>query len=158
MLADVPCQGVILGMPGFTTVYTFPQTVNCCERQVCKLRALPIFTFVNKMDRPSLSPFELLDQIEGEFGMRMAPVLWPIGDGDQFKVGGCNYLHAPVSVHAYSSPSFVTQNNTFTCEATTVTQQSVLSTSNAVPMDRLGLCCWGRGLVISRNAWPIHSV
>lgn len=37
------------------------------------------------MDRPSLSPFDLLDQIEREFGMRMAPVLWPIGDGDQFK-------------------------------------------------------------------------
>lgn len=58
----------------------------CALRQVCKLRALPIFTFVNKMDRPSLSPFELLDQIEREFGMKMAPVLWPIGDGDQFKV------------------------------------------------------------------------
>lgn len=38
------------------------------------------------MDRPSLSPFELLDQIEREFGMKMAPVLWPIGDGEQFKV------------------------------------------------------------------------
>ncbi len=55
-------------------------------RQVCKLRELPIFTFVNKMDRPSLSPFELLDQIEREFGMQMAPVLWPIGDGERFKV------------------------------------------------------------------------
>ena len=54
--------------------------------QVCKLRELPIFTFVNKMDRPALSPFELLDQIEREFGMRMAPVLWPIGDGERFKV------------------------------------------------------------------------
>lgn len=41
------------------------------------------------MDRPSLGPFELLDQIEREFGMRMAPVLWPIGDGDQFQV---NYI------------------------------------------------------------------
>eukprot|EP00904_Undaria_pinnatifida_P005935 jgi/Undpi1/2471/HiC_scaffold_13.g05850.m2 len=60
-----------------------PQTRKLFE--VCKLRELPIFTFVNKMDRPSLSPFDLLDQIEREFGMRMAPVLWPIGDGDQFK-------------------------------------------------------------------------
>lgn len=56
--------------------------------KVCKLRELPIFTFVNKMDRPSLSPFDLLDQIEREFGMRMAPVLWPIGDGERFKVRG----------------------------------------------------------------------
>ncbi|CAM9703501.1 unnamed protein product, partial [Discosporangium mesarthrocarpum] len=53
--------------------------------QVCRLRDLPIFTFVNKMDRPALSPFELLDQIEGEFGMKMAPVLWPIGDGPLFQ-------------------------------------------------------------------------
>lgn len=54
--------------------------------QVCKLRALPIFTFVNKMDRPSLSPYELLDQIEKEFGIQMAPILWPIGDGERFQV------------------------------------------------------------------------
>ncbi|CAM9961723.1 unnamed protein product [Ascophyllum nodosum] len=60
-----------------------PQTRKLFE--VCKLRELPIFTFVNKMDRPALSPFELLDQIEREFGMRMAPVLWPIGDGERFK-------------------------------------------------------------------------
>lgn len=62
---------------------------DCPLDKVCKLRELPIFTFVNKMDRPSLGPFELLDQIEREFGMRMAPVLWPIGDGDQFQV---NYI------------------------------------------------------------------
>ncbi|CAB1112418.1 unnamed protein product [Ectocarpus sp. CCAP 1310/34] len=60
-----------------------PQTRKLFE--VCKLRELPIFTFVNKLDRPSLSPFELLDQIEREFGMKMAPVLWPIGDGEEFK-------------------------------------------------------------------------
>lgn len=67
--------------------FWFPQSrVVCALWQVCKLRELPIFTFVNKMDRPSLGPFELLDQIEREFGMKMAPVLWPIGDGEQFKV------------------------------------------------------------------------
>lgn len=60
-----------------------PQTRKLFE--VCKLRELPIFTFVNKMDRSSLSPFELVDQIEREFGMKVAPVLWPIGDGERFK-------------------------------------------------------------------------
>lgn len=55
-------------------------------KQVCKMRGLPIFTFVNKMDRPALNPFELVDQIEREFGMKMAPVLWPIGDGERFQV------------------------------------------------------------------------
>ncbi|CAM9520200.1 unnamed protein product, partial [Chrysoparadoxa australica] len=53
--------------------------------EVCRLRGLPIFTFCNKMDRPSLSPFELLDQVEGEFGLELVPILWPIGDGERFQ-------------------------------------------------------------------------
>lgn len=53
--------------------------------EVCRLRGLPIFTFCNKLDRPSISPFELLDQIERDFGLTMVPVLWPIGDGERFK-------------------------------------------------------------------------
>lgn len=42
-------------------------------------------TFVNKMDRPALSPYEIMDQIEQEFGLATYPILWPIGDGDRFK-------------------------------------------------------------------------
>lgn len=83
-----------------------------CERgvmrllyKVCKLRELPIFTFVNKMDRPSLSPFELVDQIEREFGMRMAPVLWPIGDGEQFKVRAQTKC-LEISYFGYVDPAF----------------------------------------------------
>jgi peptide chain release factor 3 len=53
--------------------------------EVCRLRKLPLFTFVNKMDRPALSPYEIMDQIEGEFGLETHPILWPIGDGDRFK-------------------------------------------------------------------------
>mmetsp|Transcript_17651 Transcript_17651/g.23237 ORF Transcript_17651/g.23237 Transcript_17651/m.23237 type:complete len:609 (+) Transcript_17651:70-1896(+) len=60
-----------------------PQTRKLFE--VCKLRGLPIFTFCNKMDRPALSPFELIDQIEAEFGLEMYPVVWPIGNGNRFK-------------------------------------------------------------------------
>ncbi|CAM9119892.1 unnamed protein product, partial [Heterosigma akashiwo] len=60
-----------------------PQTKKLFE--VCRLRGLPIFTFCNKMDRPALSPFDLVDQIEGEFGLQMCPVVWPIGNGDRFK-------------------------------------------------------------------------
>jgi peptide chain release factor 3 len=44
-----------------------------------------MFTFCNKLDRPSLSPFELIDQIERDFGLQMIPVVWPIGDGEQFQ-------------------------------------------------------------------------
>lgn len=60
-----------------------PQTRKLFE--VCRLRNLPIFTFVNKLDRPALSPYELMDQIQNEFGLETHPVLWPIGDGDRFK-------------------------------------------------------------------------
>ncbi len=60
-----------------------PQTRKLFE--VCRLRHLPIFTFANKMDRPSREPLELLDEIEQELGMDTYPVNWPIGMGDRFK-------------------------------------------------------------------------
>ena len=49
------------------------------------MRGLPIFSFCNKMDRPALSPMEIMDQIESEFGLETHPVVWPVGDGDRFK-------------------------------------------------------------------------
>lgn len=60
-----------------------PQTRKLLE--VCRLRNLPLFTFVNKMDRPALSPYEIMDQMEKEFAIEAHPVLWPIGDGERFK-------------------------------------------------------------------------
>ena len=60
-----------------------PQTRKLFE--VCRLRNLPIFTFCNKMDRPALTPYEIMDQIEAEFGLETHPIFWPIGDGDRFK-------------------------------------------------------------------------
>jgi small GTP-binding protein len=52
---------------------------------VVKLRKLPLFTFINKMDRPSLEPLELLDTIESTLGVAPTPVTWPIGSGDRFQ-------------------------------------------------------------------------
>ncbi|NTV91498.1 MAG: peptide chain release factor 3, partial [Clostridiales bacterium] len=50
---------------------------------VCKMRGIPIFTFVNKMDRASKDPFELMEEIERVLGIRSYPMNWPIGtDGD----------------------------------------------------------------------------
>ena len=60
-----------------------PQTRKLFE--VCRLRSLPLFTFCNKMDRPALTPYEIMDQIEEEFDLESHPILWPIGDGDRFK-------------------------------------------------------------------------
>ncbi|MBD2654974.1 peptide chain release factor 3 [Synechocystis sp. FACHB-383] len=53
--------------------------------EVCRLRHLPIFTFINKLDRPSLTPLELMDEIEQELGMTTYAVNYPIGTGDRFR-------------------------------------------------------------------------
>ena len=53
--------------------------------KVCVMRDIPIFTFVNKMDREARDPFDLLDEIEKELGISTYPVNWPIGCGKDFK-------------------------------------------------------------------------
>ena len=53
--------------------------------KVCVMRNIPIFTFINKMDRESKSPYELLEQIEEELGIKTYPVNWPVGSGKEFK-------------------------------------------------------------------------
>ena len=52
---------------------------------VCALRNIPIFTFINKIDREIKNPFDLLDEIEKELGIKCYPVNWPIGCGQDFK-------------------------------------------------------------------------
>src|SRR6185436_5613880 len=52
--------------------------------EVCRLRDIPIVTFINKMDRESRDPFELLDEIEKILALDTAPVTWPIGRGRDF--------------------------------------------------------------------------
>ena len=53
--------------------------------KVCVMRHIPILTFVNKMDRESRNPFDLMEQIESELGIQTYPVNWPIGSGKEFK-------------------------------------------------------------------------
>jgi len=53
--------------------------------KVCAMRHIPIFTFINKMDREAMDIFELLDDIENELGIATCPVNWPIGSGKEFK-------------------------------------------------------------------------
>lgn len=52
--------------------------------EVCSRRGIPIFTFINKMDRPARDPLALLDEIETVLGMSAAPMNWPVGEGDSF--------------------------------------------------------------------------
>ncbi len=53
--------------------------------RVCAMRDIPIFTFINKMDREARDPFDLLDELEREFGIGTYPVNWPIGCGKGFR-------------------------------------------------------------------------
>jgi len=57
--------------------------------EVCRLRDIPIITFINKMDRESRDPFELLDEIEKTLALDTAPMTWPIGRGRDF-AGTCD--------------------------------------------------------------------
>lgn len=53
--------------------------------KVCVMRRIPIFTFINKLDRDANDTFELLDEIEKELGIATCPINWPIGSGKSFK-------------------------------------------------------------------------
>src|SRR5258705_4890923 len=99
------------------------QTLKLFE--VCRLRGIPIFTFMNKMDRPARDPLSLLDELESVLGIHAYPVNWPLGDGQEFRgvfdrqaklvhffgrVSGGQY-RAPVSVHGLAD-SFVKEQMT----------------------------------------------
>ncbi len=70
--------------------------------QVCKKRGIPIFTFINKMDRPALDPFELMEEIENTLGITPIPVNWPLGSGDRFQ-GVCNIKEQQVYLYERSA-------------------------------------------------------
>jgi len=84
--------------------------------EVCRQRGIPIFTFMNKLDRPARDPLALLDELEHVLGLHAYPVNWPLGDGVDFRGvfdRRSNQVHffdrvpggtfrAPVSVHGLS--------------------------------------------------------
>ena len=53
--------------------------------QVCRMRKTPVMVFMNKMDREGRDPFDLLDEIEAELGIKVRPLTWPINMGFSFK-------------------------------------------------------------------------
>src|SRR5271154_3658134 len=65
-----------------------PQTLKLFE--VCRLRDVPIITFINKLDREARDPFDLLDEIEKTLALDVCPITWPIGMGERFR--GCYNL------------------------------------------------------------------
>ncbi|HBX38007.1 MAG TPA: peptide chain release factor 3, partial [Pseudohongiella sp.] len=66
--------------------------------EVCRLRATPIFTFVNKLDRDTRDPIEVLDEIETVLNIQCAPIYWPLGNGKGFK--GVYNLYTD-TIHVY---------------------------------------------------------
>ena len=75
-----------------------PQTKKLFK--VCRMRAIPIFTFVNKLDRFGREPLELMDELEQVLGIRAYPMNWPIGMGPEFR--GV-YDRESRRVHVFSS-------------------------------------------------------
>lgn len=66
--------------------------------EVCKLRQVPVITFVNKCDRPGMDPLEVLSNIENKLGIEAVPASWPLGYGQKFQgiydlIGGKVYLY-----------------------------------------------------------------
>ncbi|MBR0457973.1 MAG: peptide chain release factor 3 [Victivallales bacterium] len=53
--------------------------------EICRLRNIPIFTFMNKLDHPAKSPLDLIGELEEVLGIGAIPVTWPLGDGPDFK-------------------------------------------------------------------------
>lgn len=86
--------------------------------EVCRQRGIPIFTFMNKLDRPARDPLALLDELERVLKMHAYPVNWPLGDGQDFRgvfdrrsrqvhffeCGAGGAFRAPVSVHDLTDP------------------------------------------------------
>ncbi|HYX91278.1 MAG TPA: peptide chain release factor 3 [Myxococcaceae bacterium] len=60
-----------------------PQTIKLFK--VCRMRGIPIFTFVNKLDRYGREPLDLMDELEKVLGIRAWPMNWPIGMGPEFR-------------------------------------------------------------------------
>jgi len=60
-----------------------PQTEKLME--VCRMRNTPIITFINKLDREGMTPFDILDDIESKLQVECTPLSWPIGMGKRFK-------------------------------------------------------------------------
>ncbi|HZK99099.1 MAG TPA: peptide chain release factor 3 [Caulobacteraceae bacterium] len=82
-----------------------PQTLKLFE--VCRLRDIPIITFINKMDREAQDPFALLDEIGSKLALDPAPLTWPAGSGSRFK-GVVDLRHdrfLPFQRHADTPPA-----------------------------------------------------
>ena len=115
--------------------------------EVCRRRGIPIFTFMNKCDRPTRNPIELLDELETVLGLQSSPVVWPLGNGPSFRgvfdrrtrevhlferVAGGKY-QAPVTVTSLDDPAVREKLDDYTYEQ--VTEQLAMLDGAGHPFD-----------------------
>ncbi len=89
-----------------------PQTRKLFE--ICRRRGVPIFTFMNKLDRPAREPLDLLDELERVLGLHVFAMNWPLGNGKEFRgvfdrVGKAVHLFERTPHGAYQAPVAVSQ-------------------------------------------------
>ena len=87
--------------------------------EICRKRGVPLFTFMNKLDRPGKPPLALIDELENVLHIHACPMNWPLGMGDEFRglydrntrqvhlferLAGGGAYRAPVSVHGLNDP------------------------------------------------------
>lgn len=92
------CDSVIIVIDAAKGVET--QTRKLMK--VCRMRKTPVIVFVNKMDRPTQEPFDLLDDIEKELEITVHPLSWPINQGFDFK-GVYNMFESSLSLYSPNS-------------------------------------------------------
>jgi peptide chain release factor 3 len=115
--------------------------------EVCRRRGVPIFTFMNKCDRPTRNALELLDELETVLGLQSSPVVWPLGNGPTFRgvfdrrtravhlferVPGGAY-HAPVNVTSLDDPAVREKLDDYTYHE--VTEQLAMLDGAGHPFD-----------------------
>lgn len=128
--------------------------------EVCRQRGIPIFTMINKLDRPALDPLELLDEVENVLGMQAVPMNWPIGDGEAF-IGV--YDRQSRQVHLYDR---TIRNQTISPETITTLDDPVIAErlndmqlddmhTNIALLDELGLA-FDRDAFMAAQQTPIY--
>ena len=86
-----------------------PRTIKLMD--VCRMRHTPIMTFINKMDRETREPMELLDEIERILKIRCTPITWPIGMGKAFK-GVYHLLQDKIIIYDYTKKGEIEPHQT----------------------------------------------
>ncbi len=97
------------------------QTIKLME--VCRMRDTPIVTYMNKLDRESMTPFELLENIEEVLSIQCAPMTWPIGSGVDFK-----------GVYDIYNKQIIVYENESSPESPLIIDASDLSSSNILKL------------------------